>query len=114
MTDTEWLKVVRCYEKNIGLMPYGTSGETLISFYEDLGADVVCKAIEVTNTANADNPWRYLNAVLNRWVEKEINTVEKAEAYIKDLERRLAESKRRKGNLNDGSGEPPAISGKFY
>lgn len=112
--DLEWLKVVRCYEKNIGLIPYGTSGEILTSFYEDLGADVVCKAIEVTNKAGADHPWKYLNAVLNKWVEKEINTVEKAEAYIKDLERRLAESKRRKNGQRDVGGEPPAIDGKFY
>ncbi len=112
--DLEWLKVVKCYEKNIGLVPYGTSGEILASFCDDLGADVVCKAIEVTNTAGADNPWKYLNAVLNKWAEKEINTVEKAEAYIKDLERRLAESKRRKAGQRDISGEPPAINGGFY
>lgn len=112
--DSEWLKVVKCYEKNIGLIPHGTSGEILVSFYEDLGADVVCKAIEVTNTASANNPWKYLQAVLNRWVERKIDTVEKAEAYIKDLDRQFEEHKRRVGGQRSEAGEPPAIKGKFY
>ena len=108
--DPEWLKVIKCYENNIGLIPFGTSGDILVSFYEDLGADVVCKAIEITNVAGASNPWKYLCAVLNKWVELKIDSVEKAEAYTKDLERRLKE-RRSKGNDDK---DPPAISGDFY
>jgi len=108
--DPEWRKVVECYERNIGLIPYGTSGDILVSFYNDLGADVVCKAIEITNVAGASNPWKYLCAVLNKWVELKIDSVEKAEAYTKDLERRLKE-RRSKGNDDK---DPPAISGDFY
>lgn len=108
----DWLKVVRCYETNIGLMPYGASNDMLYSFYEDLGADVVCLAIEVTNKASANNPWKYLTAILNKWAENGIKTREKAEAYIKDLERRLSESKRRRNP--DDAGGPPAVRGNFY
>lgn len=112
--DPEWLKIVSCYERNIGLVPYGTAGDILASFYEDLGADVVCKAIEVTNTANANNPWKYLQAVLNKWVEQGINTIEKAEAYTKDLERRLKEDKQRRASQSAEPKGPPAIIGDFY
>jgi len=102
--DPEWKRVVQCYETNIGLIPFGVSGEMLISFVEDLSADVVCKAIEVTNKANPDNPWKYLTAILNKWVKKGINTPEKADAYTKDLERRLALKKREVSERATGQG----------
>lgn len=111
--DEGWLRVVKFYENNIGLVPTGTAGETLVSYYDDLGADVVCKAIEVTNRAQPDKPWRYLQSVLNKWVGLRIDTPEKADAYNRDLERRLENAKRRKpGNAEEGG--PPAISGDFH
>ena len=110
--DPEWRKVVQSYEYNIGLIPVGEAGELLISYYKDLGADVVCKAIEVTNKAQAHIPWKYLQSVLQKWLENGINTPEKADAYTKDLERRLADAKRRKQSTD--ATEPPAISGDFY
>ena len=111
--DTEWQKVVICYEENIGLIPTGTSGELLISYYEDLGADVVCKAIEFTNKAQARNPWQYLRAILNKWVDLGITTVAKAEADAKDLDRQIAEAKRYKA-ADAAAKERPAIDGDFY
>lgn len=111
--DTEWKKVIICYEENIGLIPTGASGELLISYYEDLGADVVCKAIEFTNKAQARNPWQYLRAILNKWVDLGITTVEKAEAYAKDLDRQIAEAKRYKA-AGAAAKERPAIDGDFY
>lgn len=110
--DKEWLKVVKAYETNIGQLPYGTSADMLVSFYEDLGVDIVCKAIDITNTASPDNPWQYLRAVLNKWADQGINTIEKADAYTKDLERKLAKVKRGKGIPAEN--EPPAIAGDFY
>ena len=113
--DLDWRKVVVCYEKNIGLLPTGTSGELLVSYYEDLGADVVCKAIEFTNEAQARNPWQYLRAILNKWVDMGITTVEKAEAYAKDLDRQIAEAKRYKTvGAAIPTKERPAIDGDFY
>lgn len=115
--DQGWLKVVKCYEHNIGLIPNGISGEMLVSFYDDLGADVTCKAIEVTNKANPGNPWKYLQSILNKWAEMQIDTPEKADAYNKDLERRIENLKKRKPGFGTGSpedGGPPAISGGFY
>ena len=109
--DQEWLKVVQTYEKNIGLLPYGVSADLLISYYEDMGAEVVCKAIEVTNAANPENPWQYLKAVLDKWIEKRIDTPEKADAVIKEFERKKAARNRKAAGDNN---EPPAVSGDFY
>ncbi len=109
--DPEWQRVVQCYEHNIGLFPIGTAVEVLIGYFEDLGADVICKAIEVTNKAQPNSPWNYLKSVLQKWLENGINTPEKADAYIKDLERRLADAKRRKQPAEVS--EPPAIAGGF-
>ena len=111
--DPEWLKVVQCYQKNIGQIPVGRSLEMLVSYYEDLSADVVCKAIEETNKDAPSNPWRYLKAILDNWAEKGINSSEMADAYIKDIERQREETKRRKDGKNNGN-EPPSISGGFY
>ena len=111
--DPEWLRVIRCYEENIGRAPCGTSGEILASYYDDLGADIVCTAIKATNQAAPDNPWRYLNAILNKWLEQGVDTVEKAEALSKDLERRISNAKKRRENKNVAN-EPPAIQGDFY
>lgn len=113
LIDPEWMKVVNCYEENIGLLPVGLSAEMLQSYVDDLSADVVCEAIKITNTANPDNPWKYLKAILDKWAEKGITTPEKAAAYTKDLERRLKDRKSKQQAKNDENG-PPAISGGFY
>ena len=111
--DPEWLKVVKAYEANIGMIPIGTAGEMLVSYKEDLTADVVVKAIEITNKAQAANPWKYLKAILDKWAELHIDTVDKADAYCKDLERRLKQAKRQKQPAA-AANEPPAITGDFY
>lgn len=111
--DPEWLKVAQCYGRNIGMLPIGTSLEMLVSYYEDLGAEVVCKAIEETNKDSPSNPWQYLKSILNEWAEKGIDTPEKADAYSNDRKRIRDEAKRRKEGKKNGN-EPPAITGKFY
>ncbi len=93
--DSGWLELVQCYERNIGLFPTGTSSDIISSYVSDLGAGVVCKAIEITNKAQPDHPWHYLNSVLKKWTDLGINTVGKADAYNLDLERRLQTAKKR-------------------
>ena len=110
--DPEWVKIVKCYESNIGMIPCGRSGDMLVSYMEDLSADVVCKAIEVTNEANPSNPWQYLKKILDKWVDQNINTVEKAEAYNLDLKRRIEAGKKQKQSL-DAEG-PPSVPKVFY
>mgnify|MGYP003571366294 CR=1 FL=1 len=110
--DPEWMKVVKAYEVNIGMLPMGTAGQMLVSYVDDLSADVVVQAIVVTNKAQASNPWKYLKAVLDKWAEQHIDTVEKAEAYCRDLERRLQQAKKQRQPAT--ANEPPAITGDFY
>lgn len=112
--DPEWRKVVLCYEKNIGGIPNGVACEKLISYKDDLGADVVCKAIEVTNMAQPGNPWTYLNKILSNWVDKGITTLDAAEAYCEELRRKLEAAKRRKNADVDTGNNPPAVQGDFY
>ena len=110
--DQGWLQVVKAYESNIGLLPMGQALDDLQSDYEKLGADIICEAIRVTNKAQAGNPWKYLNAVLKKWIENEIDTLEKAKAYTKDLERRIEQAKKKQ--QKETANDPPAITGKFY
>ena len=110
--DQGWLQVVKAYENNIGLLPMGQALDDLQSDYEKLGADIICEAIRVTNKAQAGNPWKYLNAVLKKWIENEIDTLEKAKAYTKDLERRIEQAKKKQ--QKETANDPPAITGKFY
>ena len=111
--DPEWLKVVKAYEANIGMIPTGTAGEMLVSYVKDLTADVVVEAIVVTNKAQASNPWKYLKAVLDKWADIGITTVEQAQAYCKDLERRIKQARKQKQPAA-AANEPPAITGEFY
>ena len=110
--DPEWLKVVKAYESNIGLLPIGQAGDDLQGYYEKLGADIVCEAIRITNKAQANNPWKYLNAILKKWEETGIDTLDKAIAYTKDLERRIEQAKKKQ--QKETANDPPAITGKFY
>ena len=112
--DQEWLRVIKCYEANIGMIPIGRAGEILFSYYQDLGADVMCKAIETTNKNQPTHPKKYLDSVLKKWTELKIDTADKADAYILDLERRIAASKAQRQHVTSGGSEPPAISGDFY
>ena len=109
--DPGWLKVVQAYERNIGLLPMGAACDDLQSYYDGLGAEIVCEAIEITNKAQATNPWKYLDKVLKKWQESGIDTLEKAKAYTKDLERRIEVEKKRRER---SAAEPPAVEKTFY
>lgn len=110
--DENWVRVVQTYERNIGLFPMGNAADILQSYYDDLGADIVCMAIQATNNAQPNSPFPYLRAILKKWIETGVNTPEKAQAYMKDLERRIEAS--RQARQQKASSEPPAITGDFY
>lgn len=101
--DPQWIKVVREYEANIGMMPTGRACEMLMSYVADLTGDVVCMAIRVTSEAQPSNKWTYLRKILNSWAETKVDTVEKAQREI--------DTRKQK---KQGGTEPPAIIGKFY
>ena len=86
--DAGWLRVINAYETNIGLLPTGKAFENLLSYYGDLGADVMVYAIELTNMAQPDRPKPYLAKLLASWAERGINTLQKAQADTAEHKRR--------------------------
>lgn len=86
--DVGWLRVIAAYEANIGLLPTGKAFENLLSYYGDLGADVMAYAIELTNVAQPDRPKPYLAKLLASWAERGINTLQKAQADSAEHKRR--------------------------
>ena len=92
-----WARVVSAYEANIyPVLPRGKALEALISYCEDLGADVVCAAIEATNLAQPDAPRPYLSRLLAAWAERGVNTLSAAQAEMRlhrqrGLQRRQSE-----------------------
>ena len=86
--DAGWLRVINAYETNIGLLPTGKAFENLLSYYGDLGADVMVYAIELTNMAQPDRPKPYLAKLLASWAERGINTLQRAQADSAEHKRR--------------------------
>lgn len=111
--DPEWRRVVVSYEQQIGLFPVGTAGEKIISYYDDMGADVMIEAIKVTNMAHPDNPARYLMAVLNKWLDVGIKTAEQAQAAVKEHERKK-EVRAKRNSESEPQNQSQQIGGKFY
>lgn len=94
LIDPDWKMVAETYQREIGMLPMGTALDVLTSYVDDLGGDVVCKAIEITNAKTPDNPHQFLIAILKNFDKNGIDSREKAEAYLKDRERRIANDSR--------------------
>lgn len=86
--DPEWKRVVDAYHREIGALPMGTAAETLITYFEDLGADAMIVAIERTNQAQPDVPYKFLKAILDSFADKGVHDRETAEACCNDFDRR--------------------------
>lgn len=109
MIDPEWKKVVDAYHAQIGQLPTGRSLETLVSFYEDLGADIMVHAIERTNQGQPTYPYKFLKSILDGYAEKNVKTVLEAQACDKDFDRKNAKRTQQKQQAenppDDSSGE---------
>lgn len=103
--DPEWKRVVDSYHREIGALPMGTAAETLISYFEDLGADAMIVAIERTNQAQPDVPYKFLKAILDSFADKGVHDRETAEACCNDFDRRR--QNRRGGSQPQQRQEPP-------
>ncbi len=86
--DEGWKRVVDTYEKEIGLLPMGTAAETLMSYYDDLGADAMIIGIKRTNNAQPDAPFQYLKSILEVYVSKHVKTAAEAEAINNAFDRK--------------------------
>ena len=109
LIDPDWKKVAEAYQREIGMLPMGTALDVLISYVDDLGGDVVCKAIEITNEKTPDNPHQFLVAILKNFEKNGIDSREKAEAYLIERERRKNPNGQRNaptgGLVNQGAGQ---------
>lgn len=116
--NQDWVRFVQVYERNLGLIPHGgtKTGQLIADYFDELGADVMCKAVEVTNLAQPDKPAVFMLAILKNWAELGVKTVEQAEAATKDHNRKAAARARRQGQQqsNEANGQTNGIRGKFY
>lgn len=115
--NQDWVRFVHVYEQNLGLIPHGgtKTGQLIEDYFDELGADVMCKAVEVTNLAQPDKPAVFMLAILKKWVELGVKTVEQAEAATKDHNRKASVRARRQGQQTDeAAGQANGIRGKFY
>lgn len=110
-TDSEWVRMVKAYETNLGLFPTGATAEKMVDYYNEMGADTMIIAIEHTNKKQPDKPALYLMKVLQKWSEKGITTPQKANAAIIDFERKTASRNKKE---QEEQPENPAIRAKFY
>ena len=109
LIDPDWKMVAEAYQREIGMLPMGTALDVLTSYVDDLGGDVVCKAIEITNQKTPDNPHQFLIAILKNFEKNGIDSREKVEAYLKDRERRKNQNGQRNaptgGLVDQGAGQ---------
>jgi len=96
--DPEWIRVVQEYESRLGLLPMNNSLEMLLSYYDDLGADVLIAAIRKTAKDRPERSFSYLKAILESFIRAGITTREEAEENIRGFEekRRLREERQAK------------------
>lgn len=109
LIDPDWKMVAEAYQREIGMLPMGTALDVLTSYVDDLGGDVVCKAIEITNAKTPDNPHQFLVAILKNFEKNGIDSREKAEAYLIERERRKNQNGQRNaptgGLVDQGAGQ---------
>lgn len=115
--NQDWVRFVKVYEQNLGLIPHGgtKTGRLIADYFDELGADVMCKAVEATNLAQPDKPAVFMLAILKNWVELGVKTVEQAEAAMKDHSRKAAARARRQGQQQTSDdAKTNGIRGNFY
>lgn len=93
LVDQGWKAVVAAYEREIGMLPLGTSLEKLESYCDDLGADAMVYAIEYVNGKNLSAPYNYLMKVLEAFVREGVDSRSAAEACTRAFEARKAKAR---------------------
>ena len=84
-------KVVGCYQKNIRLITQ-IEAEKIQDWLNDVSAELICKAIEVSVANDARN-WSYINTCLTAWHEKGLLTAEQVDKHIQDRKQKKAVKK---------------------
>lgn len=102
LPNPAWQQVANCYLAEIGIMGGGTYAEKLQSYVDDMGADVVCRAITYTNEMHPGHPPTYLMRVLEDWFAKSIRDLLTAEAHLRERGKQ-----REHAQNNHAPDEPP-------
>lgn len=86
--DPEWKRVADAYLTEIGMIPGGTAGQALVTYCEDIGADAMIYAIQRTNQAQPDSPYKFLKSILDDYADNGVHSLAEAEARSRDFDRR--------------------------
>ncbi len=86
--DPEWKRVADAYMAEIGMIPGGTAGQALVTYCEDIGADAMIYAIQRTNQAQPDSPYKFLKSILDDYADNNVHSLAEAEARSRDFDRR--------------------------
>lgn len=86
--DPEWKRVADAYLAEIGMIPGGTAGQALVTYCEDIGADAMIYAIQRTNQAQPDSPYKFLKSILDDYADNNVHSLAEAEARSRDFDRR--------------------------
>ena len=109
--DDGWMRVAQAYEKQLDLLPCGKALDELMSYYDDLGADVVIYAIDETNGKQPAAPYPYLMSILKAYAKRGFKTVDECVAHSQRLEARRNQHEqlaaRQKTNTAPDPGDEP-------
>lgn len=108
-TDEGWLCFEQAYEKQIGLIPRDKL-DALSDYYDALGEDVLMLALEQTVKAKPAKPAPFMIAILQRWVEDGVDSLQKAKAAVMDHDRAVEQ---KQGKVLERP-QAPIDVGKFF
>lgn len=83
--DQGWEAIHKCYFDNFSAMiPQGVREEKLHDYYEQFGEEIVCLAIQQTamRAGESEGRFAYLMAILNRWSNENVKSIEDAKKQI--------------------------------
>jgi DnaD/phage-associated family protein len=114
-------RVMTFYEDQMGALPAPSAIEMLVAYTKDMGADVICRAIEITVNAQAKD-WRYTEKILQNWTRAKVKSLadaDRQEAQYNANKRQYQKPGRfdavlnYKGGANDAGRNPesPAADG---
>ena len=92
--DEGWQHFAEAYERQIGLIPRDKV-ESLSDYYDALGEDVMMLALEQTVKAKPDKPAHFMAAILQRWIEDGVDSLQKAKAAVLDHDRAVEQKNNR-------------------
>jgi DnaD/phage-associated family protein len=88
------------YLNKINPMASAASLDELKAFTADLGADVVCKAVETAVDENA-RKWSYIRAILRNWSEAGVKNLQDLERH--EADRLTAKSRNGKPKVDEAA-----------